>query len=492
MSYSMSLNLQQKANQSLKQTQRLIMSPQMQQAIHLLQMPIMELTMMVEAEMEKNPVLEYIEDCDSRSSIERDIQEESQNEDIRVEREISFDDRDFEIMKRLDEEFGEHFIESFGFQPKRTAEEEKLKSYVESSIRERFTLFEYLMKQARQTFEHPKEKDLAEAIIGNFDERGFLEMSIEEISLLYDSNIELLNKILKEIQTFDPPGVGSRDVRESLLIQLARMGKRDSVAYRIVDLHYQDLLYNKIPLIKKSLSVSSEEIHEAIHKDIAKLDLYPGTLHSQDIIPYIKADVTVYKEEGKLLASIDGEYLPSLKLNPKYLKMMGDEEVPEETKEYIRAKIASGKWLMRNIHQRNNTLLKITEYLADKQKDFFESPSGYLLPLTMKTVAEDLDLHESTIARAVSNKYVNCFRGLLPLRSFFTNAYTTDEGEVSSRTVKEMLGEIIKDENKMRPLSDEAISSMIKEKGVPCARRTVAKYRRELNIGNSSQRRAYH
>ena len=495
MSYSMSLGLQQKNTQSLKQTQRLIMSPQMQQAINLLQMPVLELTTIIEAEMEQNPVLEYIEESDSNDKdlmdLEEDIKEEDRDLDIPVEEEVVFDDRDFEILKRLDEEYSNHFAENSEYQSKRTVDEEKLKSYMESSIRDKESLFEHLMKQVRESFESPRDLDLAEAIIGNFDERGFLDMTLEEISVLYGAEKKVLERILKEIQSFDPCGVGASNVRESLLIQLKRQGKEESLAYQIIDKHYSDLLYNRIPLIKKSLSVSAEEIHHAVHKEIAKLDLYPGTWYSSDIVPHIVADVVIYKVKGKFQVGVDEESLPFLKLNPKYIQMMEDENLTRETKDYIRNKVASGKWLLRNIHQRNETLLKITEYLVKSQKEFFQNSKGNLSPLTMKTVAEELDLHESTVARAVANKYVDCSRGLLPLRSFFTNAYITDQGSISSRTVKDFLIEIIEKEDKSKPFSDEAISSLISNKGIPCARRTVAKYRHELNFGNASQRKRY-
>lgn len=489
MTYSMSLNLQQKASQSLKQTQRLIMSPQMQQAIQLLQMPVMELSQVVEAEMEHNPILEY--EIADQSKIEDEIEEAYLDGEFQAEEEMVFDEKDYEVLHRLDEDFGEHFAQSSNLSLKSNADEEKLRAFMESSIQRQSTLFEHLMKQARESFDSEREIDLAESIIGNFDERGFLEMPLEEIALLYNADIEELKILLSEIQNFDPVGVGACDVRECLLIQLVRQGKRNSLAYQIIDSHYQDLLYNRIPQIKKDLQASSEEIREAIDRDIAPLDLYPGTSYSSEQAPFIKADACIEKQGGKLCVKVDEETLPPIRINHQYLKMIKEESLSHEVKDYIRTKIASGKWLLRNIHQRNDTLYRIVEILAREQKDFFEKAEGKLLPMTMKTLAEELELHESTIARAVSNKYLDCPRGLLPLRSFFTNAYATEQGDVSSKTVKDLLKKMIEEEDKERPLSDETLSNLIKENGIPCARRTVAKYRRELNIGNSSQRKVY-
>lgn len=489
MSYSMSLNLQQKASQSLKQTQRLIMSPQMQQAIQLLQMPVMELSQVVEAEMEHNPILEY--ELPDQSKIEDEIEEAYLDGEFLAEEEMVFDEKDYEVLHRLDEDFSEHFAQSSNLSLKRNADEEKLRSFMESSIQRQSTLFEHLMKQARESFDKPREIDLAEFIIGNFDERGFLEMPLEEIALLYDAPVEELQELLSEIQSFEPVGVGASDVRECLLIQLIKQGKRHTTAYQIIEIHYQDLLYNRIPQIKKSLQISTEFIRQAIDEDIAPLDLYPGTSFTSEVVPFIKADAFIEKRGNQLVVKVDEETPPPIRINHQYLKMIKEDKLSNEVKDYIKTKIASGKWLLRNIHQRNDTLYRIVEYLSREQKQFFEKSEGALLPMTMKTLAEELQLHESTIARAVANKYLDCPRGLLPLRSFFTNAYITEEGDVSSTTVKDMLKKMIEKEDKHRPLSDETLSNLIKENGVPCARRTVAKYRRELNIGNSSQRKIY-
>lgn len=495
MGYSMSLNMGPKQGQSLKQTQRLIMSPQMQQAIHLLQMPIMELSTMVDAEMEHNPILEYADetnvDDDRVREAEEEVYEENRDADFEVEREVTFDDKDFEIMKRLDEEFRDHFDQNAGFNTRRSAQEEKLKAFMESSIKSQITLFEYLMNQARETFETEVELDMAEAIIGNLDERGFLEMELEEMSLLYELDLDQLITVLEEIQAFEPHGVGARNVRESLLIQLNFQGKKGSVAYQIIDQCYDDLLYNRIPLIKKLLGYSADEIHDAVQSEIAKLDLYPGTWFSNEVSQFITPDISIIEDGEGLKVEVEDSILPSLKLNSKYMQMLNDDSLPEETREFIRQKVASGKWFMRNIHQRNETLTRIVDYLLKYQSAFFRSSEGKLQPLTMKTVADSLEVHESTVARAVSNKYLDCPRGLLALRSFFTNSYTTVEGDISSQTVKDLLLELLDGENKRKPLSDEKLSVMIKAKGIPCARRTVAKYRGELNIGNASQRRKF-
>jgi RNA polymerase sigma-54 factor len=280
------------------------------------------------------------------------------------------------------------------------------------------------------------------------------------------------------------------------MIQLKGMGKKESLAFRIVEDHYDDVMHNRIPLIAKALSCSVQEVRETISNEIAHLDLHPGANqadgHYKQIIHHLTPDLTISYSEGKFSIEINEEHIPGLRLNRSYLQMLQDHSLPEETRSYIREKIASGKWLLRNLHERHQTLYRIAQELIQNQSLFLSSPKGKLIPLTMKEIAEKLELHESTVARAVSNKYVSCPRGILPLRSFFTHAYTTETGEnISAQTVKELLVQILQTEDKSAPLSDEMISSMIKEKGIPCARRTIAKYRQELNIGNTAQRRIH-
>lgn len=470
------------------------MSPQMQQAISLLQMPVAELSTAIESELSQNPVLEYMEEKEDEShlsQVKEETNEATSEKDLTPEEEFSVSDQDFEIMQKLDEEFRDHFAESGSFQ-KRTQEDEKKQAFLETSITEEASLFERLMDQAIESFDDPEERRCGEAVIGNLDERGFLTTPVEEIAILEGFEVELVEMVLSEVQTFEPFGVGAKDLQESLLIQLRCLKKRKSLAYSIIEQHYDDMLHNRIPAIQKSLNVSPQDISRAIEEEISKLDLKPGVTLSAQKVQYIQVDLTIRQEEEQLIVDLPEDNIPHLRLNSRYLRMLNDKELPEETKEYIKQRVLSGKWLMRNINQRNETIVRIAEYLIKAQRNFFLNPDGELAPLTMKTVAEELELHESTIARAVSNKYIDTPRGILPLRSFFTNSFTTDTGKnISSNTVRDQLLEIVKNEDKSSPLSDAAISQLLQDKGIPCARRTVAKYRRELNLGTASQRKSY-
>lgn len=457
----MKSRLEQITSQNVKQIQRLILSPQMQQALHLLQLPLLELSTVIEEEMTQNPLLE----CD-------DFREEN-----------------LDFLRQVEEN------PSYSKRAER-GDEEDLQAFIENTLSEEHSLFEHLLQQAKETFEQEEELELATLLIGNLDSNGILATSLEEIALLSNVSSQALLKILKIIQTFDPLGVGAQNLQEVLLIQLRALGKEESLAFRILETHYDDLIHNRIPLIAKSLECPTAEIHRAITHEISHLDLHPGfnlpSGHYREVVQTIIPDVVIHVRDGEFSILINDEKIPQIRFNHHYLKMLEDPSLSSETRDYIKEKIASGKWLLRNLSERNQTLYRITEELIKEQNSFFSHPEGKLNPITMKEIAQKLELHESTIARAVSNKYVSSPRGVLPLRSFFTHAYHTEAGEsISAQTVKDLLKEIVSQENRAAPLSDEAISQMIKDKGIPCARRTVAKYRQELNIGNTIQRRMY-
>ena len=468
--------------QSQKQTQRLMMSNKMQQALSVLQLPALEMAQMIAQEMEQNPILELIEETS---------QEQLPIEEEPAEKELSFDEKDLEVFERLDEDFRDLFSESGDFYKKRTQEDEKRKSFLDQSIRKEPSLFEYLMEQACQVLE-PKLRPVAEVLIGSFDENGFLNTPLEEVAEFHGIALELLQKVLKEIQQLDPPGVGAVDLKESLLLQLRRKLKEDSLAYFIIEGHYDDLLNNRLPKISEKLAVSSNEVRLAIDEHIARLDLHPGAAHSRVIPQTITPDVTIRQEGDDLVVDINNDYIPSLRLNHQYMKMLKDNLVPEVDKEFIKEKVLSAKWLMKNLYSRGDTVERIARELAKTQRNFFLDPKGELLPSLMKTLAQDLELHESTIARAVANKYVDTPRGIFPLRFFFTNSYETSDGmEISQNTVQNLLKEIVDKEDKEKPLSDDMISKMMLVKGVTLARRTVAKLRNVLKLGNARQRKKH-
>lgn len=481
MSYPISLD--QKGKQEQKAIQRLMMTPQMQQAIHLLRMPVMELSQAIALEMEQNPVLEYIQENEGEESEE--VEEEN------PEKECEFEDKNLDKLLKLDEEYQDFFNESGSFLSRRSAEEEKYKTYLENSIQDHPSLLDHLMGQAREVFSAQEDLAIAEILIGYLDEQGFLKTSLEEISTCFSLKLPRVREVLGVIKGFDPIGVASKNVQEVLLKQLEMQGKSSSLAYKIIDNYFDDLLHNRLPQIQKALKVSAQKIHEVIQSEISKLELHPGSSFSHGDAQTLIPDATLRQEGDSLLTDVNEEFVP-IRVNRKYLKMLEDPAVSTESKEFIKSKILSGKWLMRNVHQRGETISKIASYLAKKQKDFLLGNSAGLVPLTMREVASELELHESTIARAVADKYIETPRGIFPFRFFFSNAYISEKGEdVSSKTVRNLVSQIIEEEDKKKPLSDEAISKQVQEKGITCARRTVTKYRKELKFGTAQQRRRF-
>lgn len=487
--------LQTAAHPQMQLTQRLIMSAHMQQAIRLLQIPLQELEPFIEEQIVQNPILEISpeekDDENTQEEIEN-FQEEKEEKEEEEEEEMMISDQDLSILNHLEEDMRDLFSQSESTPIKRSTEEDKYKTFLEQSICATPSLREQLLQQAHDSFDTTEEFDIAEIIIGYIDEYGFLNTPISEISQLHHLPEEEVRIILSEIQTFEPFGVGASSIQESLLIQLQCLHKEKTLAYQIVEDHYDQLLHNHIPLIQKQLKCSYEEIQEAIEKDIAKCDLHPGTLFSAPSAHPIIPDVIIRQENDQLIVEVEREKTPSLRINSRYLNMLNNPDVPKETKQFVKQHLISARWLVRNLEQRFSTIERITQSLAQKQYAFFTNPDGQLIPLTMKMIADELNLHESTIARTVSNKYLYCPRGLLPLRSFFTTKYISEEGEdLSATTVKEAILDLIDKEDKNFPLSDEKISLLLKEKGIICARRTVAKYRTLLQMGNTQQRRKF-
>lgn len=441
-----------------KQMLRLMTSPQMQKALLFLQLPVMELQAAVCAEVEENPLLEYSE-------------EERKNEKL-------------ELLTSVDEKY-------YG---KKRGEESDLQSFIENTLAIEESLFEKLMQQAREKFCSKEKLQIAQLLIGNFNEHGFLETSLDEIAFLEEIEKESLEEILEEIKQFDPPGVGAKDIKESLLLQLKRQGKERSLAYKIVESSFDMMLKNLLPLLSKKSGYSIDKIQEVIDQEIATLELHPGHSfsrgHYPDLPQIVVPDVIVTSRGSSI--EINERSVPPIRFNPHYLNLLASDSLPHETKEYIEEKIISGKRLMRNLCERQKTLYKIALLLIERQAEFFCQPKGNLVSLTMKEIAESLDLHESTIARAVAGKYLSCERGIFSLRSFFTHSYVTESGdELSAPAVKELLQKIIQEEDCASPHSDQELSRLMLIQGLPCARRTVAKYRHELGIGSKSERKQY-
>ncbi len=471
----------------MRQTQNLalqqVLSPQLQQSLLILQTPLLELRNLVQQEMETNPVLEELPEepgADERNEVEPSADDNFKNE--------------FEKLASLDEEWRDYMAQSAsypeGFRDSKEAQDKR--QFVFDSIPVQETLQQNLIGQLNQSLLSASDRKAAELIIGNIDDNGFLQSTPEEMALNSGIPKEDFEKMLVLIQSFYPSGVGARDLRECLLIQLARGGKERSLEYKIVSEHMEDLGKRRFPEIARRMGISVEDVQKAAD-NIARLNPRPGQVFAAAPQNYVLPDVMVEKVDGEYQVSSNNEQIPHLRISNLYKDIIASGNTQtSDVKDYVRDKIRSGKFLIRSIHQRQQTILNIAWQIVSRQRDFLEHGPSHLKPMTMGNVADAVGLHETTVSRAVSGKYMATPQGVFEMKYFFTSGYQTATGEsLSNTSVKEAILDLVKHENGSAPLSDHEIVEILGERGIPIARRTVAKYRTELNILPSHMRRKY-
>ena len=460
-----------------------VLAPQLQQSLLILQAPLLDLRTLVQQEMETNPVLEELPN--ELSPEERNGAESSADDNFKEE---------FEKLATLDEEWRDYMAQSGSYSPEgfRGSREAKDKrQFFFDSIATQETLQQNLIGQLNQTALNADDRKAAELIIGNIDDNGFLQSTPEEMALNSGIPKEDFERMLALIQSFYPPGVGGRDLRECLLIQLRREGKESSLEYKIISEHMEDLGKRRLPEIARRMNIRVEEVQKCAN-NIARLNPRPGQVFAAAPQNYVLPDVTVEKMNGDYQVVLNNEQIPHLRISNIYKDIIAQGDNGSEVKDYIRDKIRSGKFLIRSIHQRQQTISNIAQQIVSRQRDFFEHGSSHLKPMTMKEIADAVGVHETTVSRAVSGKYMATPQGVFEMRYFFTPGYQTATGESMSNTsVKEAILDLIKNENGHAPLSDQEIVQILCQRGVPVARRTVAKYRTELNILPSNMRRKY-
>ena len=463
----------------LSQTQTLsqqqVLAPQLQQSLQILQVPMLELRNLIQQELEGNPTLEM-------EQTEPTIEDK--------QREAEEFDAEFERLAKLDEEWRDYMAQSSGYSHRSAEDEERRQFFFDSLVKEE-TLQQHLFEQVQSSDLNDGDRKIAELIIGNVDDHGFLQSKPEDIANNTGMDVADITRVLEHVQTFHPVGVASRDLRECLLIQLKRLGKEQSLEYRIVDRFLEDLGKRRFPEIARRLNTTAEQVQRAANF-IATLDPKPGQIFTSDPNNYVLPDVTVEKVGGDWQISLNGDQIPHLRISNTYKDLMSSERSKDDVREYIREKIRSGKFLIKSIHQRQQTISNIAHRIVDRQRDFLEFGPAALKPMTMVQIADEVGVHETTVSRAISGKYMSTPHGVFEMKYFFTPGYQTADGAAMSNTsVKGIIAEMVKDEDPKNPLSDKEIVEMLSKKGIPIARRTVAKYRSELGILPSNMRKTY-
>jgi RNA polymerase sigma-54 factor len=481
-------------SQSTQLKQELKINPRLYQAMDLLYMPLLDLQQHLKQELLNNPFLDMVEPEEDEEETE---EEATEAEAAPAEEKVANDEIDWE----------EILLDGFDAGGRREEHEER--EYYEPVTVDTRDLSDHLLDQMTLLDLTPRQQLLADEFIGNINEDGYLAVSLED--LLNGVNDMVLRaaeeaerdtedlpvytmteveEMLRIIQGLDPPGVGARDLRECLMLQLREAGLEQSVPYRLVRDCFDELINHRWSEISKRFGISPADVQKAAD-EIKKLDPKPGLMYSDASDNYIIPDLIVEKIDGKYHVFLNDANLPRLKLSRAYQEIARDKKKFEgENKEFISSKLNSANWMIQAIEQRRQTMLKVMNYIVDRQRDFFERGVQYLKPLTLREVAEVINMHESTVSRVTNEKFVQTPRGVLPLKFFFSSGLSTTAGEdVSARGIKAQIEKLVSEEDPKHPLTDQAIVNILKESGVQIARRTVAKYRDQLGVLSARMRK---
>jgi RNA polymerase sigma-54 factor len=469
--------------QQLKLAQKLVMTQQLRQAIKLLQLNRLELSDALQAEIEQNPALE--EDLSPAESGENPYALNSTIEDTAPQHEAETTDNikisESNISDINWEDYANNFDSNFSFAHE-TPPADAPSQF--DFISEKPGLLSYLQWQLAHSDLDEQEWEIALFIIGNLNRYGFLEVDLHKITEATGCSHDDAEYVLEVIQDLDPPGIAARDVSESLFLQLERLGKGDSLAAEIV-LHHLPLLETRnFKALSRVTGRKRPELERAINFIVSELTPYPGLPYAVEDTNYIVPDVYVTKEDGEYTIRLNDDDLPRLKLSSTYQEMLqNDKNLAKESKQYISDKLRSADWFIKSLYQRQRTIYKVMESILRFQYDFFERGPQFLKPLILKDVADDIEMHESTVSRVTSNKYAHTPQGIYELKYFFSTAIPREgEDALAAESIKSMIRQMINEEDKEKPLSDNAIADKLAENNIKIARRTVAKYREQLKI----------
>ena len=471
-----------------KQSQSLVLAPQLRNSLKILQAPAVELRTSILEELQANPLLEELA-IDS-ISVEEHREEPNANE-LEQDEELDFNADDFSAIERMSEDMREHYaLENTG--QSHTSEDEERREHFMNSLTTSTSLQQHLIEQAELTDCSDQEREALIYLIGSIDDNGFLTETVSNIALTSRIPYSSVSKASETLRTFDPPGIGTKDTQDCLVTQLELRGRGTSTAARILRDHFELLIRRRIPELSRKLGVTTDDIQDAI-VEISTLDPTPGKRFSPDSNTVIEPDVTVFKDEyDEWKIVLNNDYIPRLRISSTYKDMLAKGNLSKKEKEFMVERMRSGKFLINSIEQRQQTIERITREILKFQSDFFDAGVSKLRPLTMNTIAQTVSVHETTVSRAIANKYIRTPHGVFPFKYFFTPGYKSGDGEsVSNKSIKDMISHIIDEENPAKPFSDQGIVNILTEKDIKIARRTVAKYREELGILPTNLRRRY-
>ena len=461
--YNESMEL--KADLIPQQIQRLVLIPQLQQTMHILQLPLLELREVLEQELQENPFLELVQE-------EREEKEEEAKDPL------------IEEALNLDENWKEYFQAVQTTQEKIEEERDLLEQYPSRPP----SLQENLLRQLNMKNLSPAEREIGETLIANLDENGYLRVDLKDVAEILKVSPEKVERVLKIIQSLEPPGVGARNLKECLLLQVHRRGINHPLVEKLIENHLQDLASKKFSQLATKLQTTEEEVREAF-QIISSLEPKPGrefwTVRPQFIVP----DITVKRGKDGYEVRVNQEELPPLRINPLYRRILMEGKKKNKEYKFLMEKLRDAIWLLKSLNGRKELVRKVAEFIVNKQRDFLDKGPQYLKPLTLKEVADQLGVHISTVSRITSRKYMETPRGIFPLKFFFSTSAPGKE-DLSSTSVKEEIKKLIEQEDPSNPLSDQKIADILKEKGITIARRTVTKYREDMGILPARMRRA--
>jgi RNA polymerase sigma-54 factor len=466
-----------------KLVQKLILTPSLQQAIKLLPMSTLELADLLNQEMVENPLLEEVPTEELQPAEQQ--QPEKQEAQPATEKPDTWDDADYDYF------FGDYLDDGYR---SRTPSEVKELPPIENTLSTAASLADHLYWQLSLQTNDDRVKEIGRAIIGNLDDDGYLVASVEEIAAMGEWPVADVEKALQHVQTFDPIGVAARDLQECLWLQIRHLGLEGTPSEKIVTEHLRLLQNHQVPEIARKLGMPIEELKQHI-EIIRNLDPKPGSRYNPSQSQYVIPDVYVVKVEDQYVAMLNEEGLPQLRISPVYRRLLdksgqaGGEEAGE-TRAYVKDKFRSALWLIKSVDQRQKTIHKVATSIINFQREFLDQGIEYLRPLVLRDVANDIGMHESTVSRVVNNKYMHTPQGVFEMKYFFHSGISSSYGEsVSSVTIKQRIRKIIENEDPRKPLSDSKIVSILQKEGLMLARRTIAKYREELKIPTSNQRK---